>query len=373
MKVAFFLIKYFPYGGLSRDFLKIANYFISKGVEVDVYVNEWCGDVVSDINIVQLKDSSLTNHGKIVNYCKWMQEILKNKIYDATISFNKLPNVDFYYVADACYLDKVDKEKKGLLKWLYKSSERYRIFSLMEKKVFYSRSKTRLLFIDKSQIGRYGKYYSFDESRVHILPPSLSKECIFFKEEHMHTENKYNLVQVGSDFKRKGLKRSLIAIASLSDKLKEKVCFNIIGEGNKGDFDSLIKSLKLEKNVFFLGAKETAYKDIYESDVLLHPAYSENTGTVILEALYLGTPVIATAECGYSHFIREYKAGIVIDEPFDQNDFNNSLRKLLESKEILSNFSMNSLKIRKDFNFRIMESTVYELIERWVQENGKKD
>jgi hypothetical protein len=39
------------------------------------------------------------------------------------------------------------------------------------------------------------------------------------------------------------------------------------------------------------------------ADLLIHPAYNENTGTVLLEALVAGLPVLTTAVCGYAHYI----------------------------------------------------------------------
>ena len=52
------------------------------------------------------------------------------------------------------------------------------------------------------------------------------------------------------------------------------------------------------------------------ADLLVHPARNDTTGTVILEAVVNGLPVIATAVCGYAAHVEAAEAGIVIDEPF---------------------------------------------------------
>ncbi len=54
------------------------------------------------------------------------------------------------------------------------------------------------------------------------------------------------------------------------------------------------------------------------ADLLIHPAYNENTGTVLLEALVSGLPVLVTEVCGYAHYIAEADAGRVLPAPFDQ-------------------------------------------------------
>ncbi len=43
MKLALCLYKYFPYGGLQRDFLRILTECQQRGHAVDVYTSEWQG------------------------------------------------------------------------------------------------------------------------------------------------------------------------------------------------------------------------------------------------------------------------------------------------------------------------------------------
>ena len=44
MKIAICLYKYFPFGGLQRDFLRIAEVLVKRGHEVRVYTREWNAD-----------------------------------------------------------------------------------------------------------------------------------------------------------------------------------------------------------------------------------------------------------------------------------------------------------------------------------------
>ena len=45
MQLAFCLYKYFPFGGLQRDFLRIALACQARGNAIRVYVLEWEGDI----------------------------------------------------------------------------------------------------------------------------------------------------------------------------------------------------------------------------------------------------------------------------------------------------------------------------------------
>ena len=68
-------------------------------------------------------------------------------------------------------------------------------------------------------------------------------------------------------------------------------------------------------------------------DLLLHPAYYENTGTVLLEAVVAGLPVLTTAACGYAFHVEAARAGRVIGEPFAQAELDRALASMLVSPQ----------------------------------------
>jgi UDP-glucose:(heptosyl)LPS alpha-1,3-glucosyltransferase len=56
------------------------------------------------------------------------------------------------------------------------------------------------------------------------------------------------------------------------------------------------------------------------ADLLLHPSRADVTGTVILEAMTSGLPVVTTAVCGYGEHVVAADAGVVLPEPFRASD-----------------------------------------------------
>jgi UDP-glucose:(heptosyl)LPS alpha-1,3-glucosyltransferase len=71
------------------------------------------------------------------------------------------------------------------------------------------------------------------------------------------------------------------------------------------------------------------------ADLTLHPARVENTGLVILESLLAGTPVIASARCGFSEYIEHFRAGVIIADPFDSSAYLKAIRKALEPSTLI--------------------------------------
>ena len=83
--------------------------------------------------------------------------------------------------------------------------------------------------------------------------------------------------------------------------------------------------------VHFLGGRLEIPDFLAAGDLLLHPAYRENTGTILLEAITAGVPVLTTNVCGYAHHVQQAGAGTVLSSPFNQDQLNRELAALLVS------------------------------------------
>jgi UDP-glucose:(heptosyl)LPS alpha-1,3-glucosyltransferase len=64
---------------------------------------------------------------------------------------------------------------------------------------------------------------------------------------------------------------------------------------------------------------------IAASDLLVHPSRKDVTGTVILEALANGVPVVTAEACGYASHVTRAAAGVVIAGEFDNASFRSAL------------------------------------------------
>jgi len=97
--------------------------------------------------------------------------------------------------------------------------------------------------------------------------------------------------------------------------------------------------------------------------MLLHPAYAETTGGVLLEAIVSGLPVLATPVCGYAPHIKHAEAGIVLRKRFTQEELNLRLQEMLlsEQKEV---WHLNGLKYGKDPTLFVMPERAVDFIEQ---------
>ncbi len=335
MQLAFTLFKYFPFGGLQRDFLCIALACQARGHAIRVYTLSWEGDIPPGFEVVKVPVKALSNHRRYEKFADWVRKDLAARPADRLIGFNKMPGLDVYYCADPCYEDKA----RTLRGPMYRLSGRYRHFAAYERAVFATDSQTEILMISAVQQALYVKHYGTQPERLYLLPPGIAPDrrapanateirADFRREFHLGDDDLL-LVQIGSGFKTKGLDRSLRALAALPATLKQRTRLIAIGQDDPKPFVSQTRSLELNDRVRILKGRNDIPRFLLGADLLIHPAYNENTGTVLLEAVVAGLPVLTTAACGYAHYIGEAGAGHVVPLPFDQDGFNALLAGML--------------------------------------------
>ena len=338
--LAFCLFKYFPFGGLQRDFIRVATTCRDRGYQIRVYTLSWQGEIPDGFDVVIVPVTAMTNHTKYERYSAWVHEHIESHPPSGVIGFNKMPGLDIYYAADLCYEDKAQNQRG----FFYRTIPRYKHFSEFEKAVFESESDTEILMISEVQKSLFQKYYQTQIERFHLLPPGISRDRMApvdsesivqsLRAEFGISDSEYFLLMVGSGFITKGLDRILLGMSNLPTEVRHDTRLVVVGQDNPNAFLRMAKRLGVQDKVIILSSgRGDIPRFLVAADLLVHPAYSENTGTVLLEAMVAGLPVLATDVCGYAHYIEEAQAGKLIRSPYKQSAFDELLLQMLLSDE----------------------------------------
>lgn len=364
MKLAFCLFHYFPFGGLQRDFLKIALACRNNGHDVHVFTGKWAGDTY-DLPIHLVASSGRTNHARNQSFIDNVKKPLVQGSFDLIIGFNKMPGLDIYYAADGCYAEHVKTKHSSL----YRLLPRYHALIAQEKAVFQQGKTTQILLIAEKQQTYFQHHYQTESDRFHLLPPGIRKDCIPNENQAITREairqkariqpEAYLILMIASRFKTKGVDRAILAIASLPVALKEKVKLWVIGPDNPKPYLALAKKKGIAPYIQFLGARDDIPALLLAGDLLLHPARQENTGTVLLEAQVAGLPVLTLDICGYAPYIEKARGGMVLHGPFEQSVLNTALYMMIKTGEH-QRFKDNALHFTKHVD-------LYHLVDRAVQ------
>jgi UDP-glucose:(heptosyl)LPS alpha-1,3-glucosyltransferase len=370
MKIGFVLYDYFPFGGLQEDCLATALATHARGHEVHIFARTWKGDQPETIHAHMLEKVGWSNISRNDHFFKALKRELPKHKLDGIVAFSRIPNADIYFAADPCYVERV-KSKSALFKW----SPRHRYYKALEQTVFGSANSPETLVLTDREIDAFHQHYGSSREQFHLLPPGVDRN---HNSEAEAANNRQELrtelgtaqdatvaLFVGSGFRIKGLDRALRAIRA-NQSTAPPLEFWVVGNGKPARFQKLAKQAGV--TVRFLGGRADTGRFYDAADFLLHPAYSESAGKVLLEALTHGLPVVTTDTCGYAPHILDAKAGAVIESPFSQETLNQTVRTFIQDSDQRQQMSKNALAYAAAEDLYSCHQAAAKIIEKILSE-----
>jgi UDP-glucose:(heptosyl)LPS alpha-1,3-glucosyltransferase len=328
MRFAFIIFKYFPFGGMQRDMLRTAFELIQRGHTVEVFTMSWQGDIPASIKVHTLPEKGWFNFMRYQRFIDASFAIINQNQFDYIFGYNRMAGLDAHFAADPCFIERAH-EKRGRF---YRLLPRYRWFAAVEKAVFSNQSKTEILAVSLTEQPHFAKWYGTQAERFHYIPPYLSPERFQLQDKtamRAHLRNAFGFgaddfvyLLTGSGFAMKGLDRAILAMNALPKHLLRYTRLVAVGQDNPKHFEKMANKLGLSQHVLISKGRPDIPQLMQGADVCVHPAHRENTGLVILEGMACGAPMLVSASCGYAYHVAEASAGLVADEPFDQDSFN---------------------------------------------------
>jgi UDP-glucose:(heptosyl)LPS alpha-1,3-glucosyltransferase len=341
LRLAMVLFRYFPWGGLQANFLRIAKACLARGHCVEVYTLDWQGEQIEGLKLNILEVPGRQNITRYTHFAARAERLTREQGYDLVLGFNRMPGLDLYYAADPCFVERIRKTRP----WYYPLTARYRHFQGVEERLFGPQSNTQIFALSQLQIDEYSHHYSTSGSRFSLLPPAVQQHYRrdengpqlrqAFRQQYGITEHQWVLLMIGSGYERKGMDRGLRAVAALPTEVRDLCQIFVLGKGREKSLHRLAKRLGLGSQLTIVPGTDEVPLYLQGADLLIHAARSENTGNVIVEAIAAGLPVLCSGTCGYAGHVERAKAGLVIDEPFDQAVMNRQFASMLEAQELL--------------------------------------
>jgi UDP-glucose:(heptosyl)LPS alpha-1,3-glucosyltransferase len=328
MRIAFAIVKLFPGGGLQRDCVEIARAIARCGHEVAILTAErQAGDFAGDLDVAVLPARGRTNHRRQEAFSAAVAAAKGD--YDLMVGFNKLAGLDVLYCADA----PVDR-RLTRAPWLA-LLPRYRTFRRLEGESFRPGGETRILLLSGTQLGEYSGAWKTEPGRLVLLPPAMTpaRRKPGHRTDGVREAMRDALGLGAADWawlsvcvqpRTKGLDR---AVAALRDHPAARLVVAGLAETDPAaaKLAGLARRLGVASRIGWLGHREDMAQVMAAADLLVHPARYDTTGTVILEAIINGLPVVTTAACGYAEHVAAAPAGIVLEEPFAMAGFQAAL------------------------------------------------
>ncbi|MBO7327330.1 MAG: glycosyltransferase family 4 protein, partial [Lentisphaeria bacterium] len=254
----FSVFKYFPYGGLQLDLMRMAQEFVSRGIKVVVYCMSCDIEQIPEgMEFRKLPAKGWSNHSRARNFEKKLRKELENESFFAHIAFNRLTPADWYFAADMPFVESAKRS------FLQKLLPRYRTFAAMEKELFHPENKTKIFCITNAQQRDFQRLYDTPSERIYQLPPGIDEKfanALSLREKRDEIRSKLGihedetlLIQVSSAFRTKGVDRSIAALAFLPESIRCKTRLLVAGKGDPSAYIKFANRCGVGRQVIFAG------------------------------------------------------------------------------------------------------------------------
>ena len=211
------------------------------------------------------------------------------------------------------------EESTNKHKWTYSPNK------FLERQVYLKCSKilTWTAWARSSVINDYGIH----PDKVKVIPPGVdTTHLVFIDRNHKSSQDLYNILFVGGDFKRKGGEDLLtVFLAQFAD----KAILHIVTSLNAVKCD--------HPNVCIYSGVE-AYSSLWcelyrQADAFVMPTYGDAFGIVFIEAMASGLPVITSKLIQTTEIVRERETGFLVT-PGDRQELANKLQLLTDNPSL---------------------------------------
>jgi UDP-glucose:(heptosyl)LPS alpha-1,3-glucosyltransferase len=138
---------------------------------------------------------------------------------------------------------------------------------------------------------------------------------------------------VAQDFKRKGLRPAIEAVALVPD---PRLVLLVVGKPDPRAYRQLAARLGVTDRVVFAGPTADTYGFYRAADLFVLPTWHDPCSLVVLEALAMGLPTITTVQNGACELIEEGRHGYVLADPSDVAGLARGIVQLLDPEKLRS-------------------------------------
>lgn len=381
-----FYIETLQVGGIEKVLIELLKNIDKEKFDINLLIGyhlplleKFKNDIPNEIKIEYLlKDDIFCKFkekkalGKLCFYEKVLNEILaikRKKIMEKKLldllDKEKIECVIDFDMTLATYVKRINCKKITFCHFSLKNYHRG-IKSRQEKLLKRLEKYNRLIVISDKMKEEAIEIYPNLEKNIVRLYNSFNIEEIRKKaeEEIEELKDKKYILAVGRlEETQKDFTTLIKGYSKVCNEIEEELY--IIGEGrHKQQLENLVKELKIENRVRFLGFKSNPYPYMRNASLFIHSSKFEGLPTVMIEALILGKLIIAT-DCptGPKEILNNGKNGI-LTKLGDENNLADAIRKMLIPGEKNNIFLQNSLNYIKEFD----SNNVVKKFEKMIEE-----
>jgi len=216
------------------------------------------------------------------------------------------------------------------------------------------------------------------KKRIEVIPTGVSTDLVKKGNAHLIREQQHLapeaeiLLYAGRLAREKNVEFVIQAFHEIA-KVRPNAQLVIVGDGPYRKYlENLVTSLKLQHRVTFTGflQKEVLASWYKAADIFLFASTTETQGMVVLEAMEMGTPVVAVNAMGVKDVVGDNVGGF--GSTLNLNEFTAHALKLLENDDLRQRKSIEAVKKAEKFSTTEMAQKMINFYTEVIAESKDK-
>lgn len=345
MKVALVVYRFSgTAGGVERYVYDLSAGLVQRGHEVHCFCHRRPGDAPPGVLFHPVPAIEFYGPLRVLSFARNTERALARlqDTFDVVHGFGRTWLQDVYRVGSGCHREYMQQRypsmQNPVLRAFKLLDPRHRAILHVENRIFREHRYRRLTCISRRVLAELSRYYGiqpaeaaviyngFDPARFHVGNRERFRREV--RSEWGVPAGAFCALFAGSGFARKGLEPAIAAMAGLPREIDWRLV--VVGKGPAGGYLRAAERAGAAARILFLGPRPDMPRQYAGADVLLFPTLYEPFGTVVLEAMATGIPVVTSRVAGASEVIADGVDSCIVEDPRAAAEITRRLVGLLE-------------------------------------------
>ncbi|MBN2517876.1 MAG: glycosyltransferase family 4 protein [Candidatus Altiarchaeota archaeon] len=224
----------------------------------------------------------------------------------------------------------------------------------------------RIIVPSRFLAGILKRFYKVPESRIRVIPNAVHlEELARVRKKRLMGRN---IITVCRLVRWKGVQDIIRVLPEVLEEAPDTRLL-IVGEGPyKEELEKLVDDLGLKNKVKFLGRlpHREAVRYIASANLFVLNSLYEGMPHVLIEAMAVGTPVVATGVCGIPEIVEDGKNGVLV-KPNSKKQLRDATIDLLMDREKAEKLAEEAKDIVKEYSWSNLLDRTLSVLEEEIK------
>jgi glycosyltransferase involved in cell wall biosynthesis len=252
----------------------------------------------------------------------------------------------------------------------------YALISFLEKRA-YTNPETTLIVIAKKTLGDLDRLYQRRNGCALVYlgldhgtynPARRAELRDASRTELGIPANRVQLLMVGNDWHKKGIRVLLEAMSLLRDL---PIDLLVVGRDEAAPFQAMAAKRGLDQRVRFLPPRKDVEFYYAASDIYAGPSLEDTFALPPVEAMACALPVIVSRENGAYEIMTDGVDGFILDNPADADSLAAIIRKLYDNSELRGGVGLKAVETARQFTWEQNASDLAAIFEQIIHRKSQ--